>query len=132
MAEGYEQQKVSGRSMVWASVAGVAVTAPLLGMMGFSFLATVTLLVVSSPLLLIMSPLLVGVGLVFGFALVGFGVAAAMALAGVSTLAWMYREVRSGFMNRGVKFGIGEQGKDRAGYGYGYGYGSWQQNSPMI
>ncbi|XWS27677.1 hypothetical protein CRYUN_Cryun25bG0001900 [Craigia yunnanensis] len=96
MAEDHKQQgenhNVSGRSMVCALLAGMAVTAPLPGMMGFSFLATVTLLVISSPLLLIFSPFLLCVGLVFAGVLTGFTVATAMALA--STLAWMYREIR--------------------------------------
>ncbi|EOY11882.1 hypothetical protein QUC31_001534 [Theobroma cacao] len=134
MAEYHQQQgethNVSGRSMVCTSLAGVAVTAPLLGMMGFSFMATLVLLVISSPLLFIFSPLLLCVGLVFAGALAGFAVAATMALAGVSTLAWMYREIGGsagvgcGMTGRLAEFGdrVKEQGKDWAGY--------LQQNSP--
>ncbi|KAK8490549.1 hypothetical protein V6N11_055776 [Hibiscus sabdariffa] len=88
------QQQQSGRSMILAAVAGVALTAPLLGMMGFSFLATLTLLFISLPLLLLFSPLLLFVGLVFMVALAGFAIAATMAFAGVSALAWIYREIR--------------------------------------
>ncbi|XVE80627.1 hypothetical protein DITRI_Ditri14bG0154400 [Diplodiscus trichospermus] len=101
MAEAQQQQgetqSVSGRSMVWASLVSMALTVPLLGMMGFSLLSTLILLVISSPLLLIFSPLLLSVGLLFAGVLAGFAIAAAMALAGVSTLAWTYREIKGSF-----------------------------------
>ncbi|XP_039012230.1 oleosin S1-2-like [Hibiscus syriacus] len=93
MGERLEQQQ-SGRSMMLAAIVGVALTAPLLGMMGFSFLAASTLLFISSPLLLLFSPLLLFVGLVFMVALAGFAIAATMGFAGVSALVWMYREIR--------------------------------------
>jgi hypothetical protein len=52
-------QHVSGSwSVLCASLTGMAIGGPLLGMTGFSFLAAVTLLLVSSPLLLLFSPLL--------------------------------------------------------------------------
>lgn len=89
-----ERNVVYGKSVMLAALAGMALAAPLLGMMGFSFLATLTLLFITSPLLLIFSPLLLFTGLVLMGALVGFGIAATMAFAGVSTLAWMYREIR--------------------------------------
>ncbi|KAE8679183.1 Seed imbibition 1 [Hibiscus syriacus] len=97
------QQQQTGRSMILAAVAGVVLAAPLLGMMGLSFLAASTLLFISLPLLILFSPLLLFVGLVFMVALVGFAIAATAALAGVSTLAWMYREIRGnlGFDSRG-------------------------------
>ncbi|MBA0573800.1 hypothetical protein Golob_001057 [Gossypium lobatum] len=89
-------------TVMLAALAGMALAAPLLGMMGFSFLATLTLLFITSPLLLIFSPLLLFAGLVLMGALVGFAIAATMAFAGVSTLAWMYREIRGslGFGSR--------------------------------
>ncbi|MBA0728078.1 hypothetical protein Golax_001013 [Gossypium laxum] len=97
-----ERNVVYGRSVMLAALAGMALAAPLLGMMGFSFLATLTLLFITSPLLLIFSPLLLFAGLVLMGALVGFAIAATMAFAGVSTLAWMYREIRDslGFGSR--------------------------------
>ncbi|ESR65965.1 hypothetical protein CICLE_v10010352mg, partial [Citrus x clementina] len=85
---------VSGKSMLCASLAGVAIGGPLFGMMGFSFLATVTLLLISSPVLLIFSPLLVSAVFVLVGALTGFTAAIAMGIAGVFTLAWICREVR--------------------------------------
>ncbi|KAK8638424.1 hypothetical protein V6N13_136850 [Hibiscus sabdariffa] len=99
------QQPQTGRSMILAAMAGVALTAPLLGMMGFSFLATLTLLFISLPLLLLFSPLLLFVGLVFMVALAGFAIAATMAFAGVSALAWIYREIRDslGASSRGSR-----------------------------
>ncbi|KAL4340305.1 hypothetical protein GQ457_08G007980 [Hibiscus cannabinus] len=97
------QQQQSGRSMVLAALAGVALAAPLLVVMGFSFLATLTLLFISLPLLILFSPLLLSVGLVLMVVLAGFAIAATMAFAGVSTLVWMYREIRgnSGFGSGG-------------------------------
>ncbi|XP_022717867.1 LOW QUALITY PROTEIN: oleosin 16 kDa, partial [Durio zibethinus] len=115
IADGYqkhgETHNVAGRSMICASPAAVAVvTAPPQG--------------ISSPLLLVFSPLLLLVGLVFAGVLAGFADAAAMALAGVSTLAWMYREVRgslgvgSSVTERLAELGerVKEQGKDWTGY----------------
>ncbi|KAK1583955.1 hypothetical protein Q3G72_028584 [Acer saccharum] len=87
---------VTGKSVVCASLAGVAVCGPLFGMLGFSFLATLTLLLICFPLMLLFSPLLLCVSLLFFGALVGFAAAVAMAVAGVSTLAWSYREVVGG------------------------------------
>ncbi|XP_038995791.1 oleosin S1-2-like [Hibiscus syriacus] len=95
------QQQQTGRSMMLAAMAGVALTAPLLGMMGFGFLATSTLLFISLPLLLLFSPLLLFVGLVFTVALAGFAIAATMAFAGVSALVWMYREIRRDSLGAG-------------------------------
>ncbi|KAK8542583.1 hypothetical protein V6N12_015175 [Hibiscus sabdariffa] len=116
------QQPQTGRSMILAAMAGVALTAPLLGMMGFSFLATLTLLFISLPLLLLFSPLLLFVGLVFMVALAGFAIAATMAFAGVSALAWIYREIRDslGASSRGsrlvpVKFATKMDHKQQVG-----------------
>lgn len=110
---------VSGKSMLCASLAGVAIGGPLFGMMGFSFLATVTLLLISSPVLLIFSPLLVSAVFVLVGALTGFTAAIAMGIAGVFTLAWICREVRMhirlGF--RGYNYvRVKEQTQDFAGY----------------
>ncbi|KAL5735580.1 hypothetical protein ACOSQ2_030368 [Xanthoceras sorbifolium] len=83
----------TGKSMLCASLVGLTVGGPLLGMMGFSFISTLTLLLICSPLMLIFSPLLLCAALVLVGALAGFATAGAMAIAGVSTLAWSYREV---------------------------------------
>ncbi|XP_039030221.1 oleosin Zm-I-like [Hibiscus syriacus] len=94
------QQQQTGGSMILAALA-----APLLGMMGLSFLAASALLFISLPLLILFSPLLLFVGLFFLVALVGFVIAATAALAGVSTLAWMYREIRG-------SLGLGSRGSE--------------------
>ncbi|KAK2640054.1 hypothetical protein Ddye_027849 [Dipteronia dyeriana] len=93
---GHGHSGVTGKSAVCASLAGVAVGGPLFGMLGFSFLATLTLLLICFPLMLIFSPLLLCVSLLFVGTLAGFAAAGAMAVAGVSTLAWSYKEVIGG------------------------------------
>lgn len=65
-----------------------------MGLMSLSFLATGALFLVTSPLLLIFSPLLLGAGFVFVTALAGFGVAAVMAIAAMSSFAWVFRSLR--------------------------------------
>lgn len=94
--EGPQQEHVSGRSVLCASVAGMAIGGPLLGMSGFSFIASVALLLITSPLLLLFSPLLFCAALLLVGALAGFSAAAAIAMAGVSTLGWVFRELRAG------------------------------------
>ncbi|KAI5572193.1 hypothetical protein BDE02_11G146400 [Populus trichocarpa] len=56
--------KLSGSSLVYASAACLATGGPLLGMSGLSFLASLTLLLITSPLLLIFRPLVLGAPLV--------------------------------------------------------------------
>ncbi|KAK3200080.1 hypothetical protein Dsin_023495 [Dipteronia sinensis] len=103
----HDQGGATSKSVVWASLAGVAVGGPLFGMLGFSFLATLTLLLICFPLMLIFSPLLLCVSLLFVGALAGFAAAGATAVAGVSTLAWSYREVIGGG-HLGLGFGGGD------------------------
>lgn len=97
MAEGQQlieaggHRHTSGKTVLYASLAGVAIGGPLLGMMGFSFLATMTLLLVTSPLLILFSPLIFGAACVVGFALLGFAMAGAMAIAGISIVSWVFR-----------------------------------------
>ncbi|GLT83761.1 hypothetical protein SLE2022_020330 [Rubroshorea leprosula] len=113
-----------GRSLVCASLAGVAVGAPLLGISTFSFIAALTLLLVSTPLLLIFGPLLLCSALFFIGTLVGFSAAATMAVVGVSSVVWMYRGLR-GSVGAGGTVGerlvelserMKEQGKEWAAY----------------
>lgn len=111
---------VSGKSMVWASLAGVAIGGPLLGMMGFSFLATVTLVVTSSPVLLIFSPLLLGTVFVFAGALTGFTAAMGMAVAGFLSLSWIYRQVR-GYLGLGLSLRGYERVKEQGQQDFGVG-----------
>ncbi|KAM1055436.1 hypothetical protein ACFX13_029661 [Malus domestica] len=88
-----QQLQTSGTKVLLAAFTGLAIGGPLVGLMGFSFLASVTLLVLSSPLLLIFIPLLFFAGFVFVGALAGFAVAAALAFAGMTTLGWIFQEL---------------------------------------
>ncbi|XP_072974435.1 oleosin-like [Typha angustifolia] len=78
------------------TLVGVAVAGPLVVMMGFTFSACITLLVMASPLLLLFSPILAPAALVLAASVVSFVAAAAMALAGVWALTWAYKQVRVG------------------------------------
>ena len=81
--------------MVCASLAGVAIEGPLLGTMGLSFITSVAILLVSTPLLLLFSPIIFFAGLVLGGAVAGFSVAALMAMSGLSTLEWVFTKLRA-------------------------------------
>lgn len=98
-------QEVSRRTLILATLAGIAVEGPLLGMMGFSFLTSLIILVVTSPLLLIFSPLLFGAACIFAFAIAGFGVAGTMAFAGLSSFVLVYRSLIKGVRKTGIDYG---------------------------
>ncbi|KAF3453250.1 hypothetical protein FNV43_RR03690 [Rhamnella rubrinervis] len=89
------QQEVSRRTLVCACVAGPAMGGPLFGMMGFGLLASATLVLISSPLTMIFSPVLFSAGLVLMAAMGGFAVAAAMGLSGLCTLGLIFQQLRS-------------------------------------
>ncbi|XP_050371078.1 oleosin S1-2-like [Argentina anserina] len=120
LVQGRHEQQASGTMVAVASITGLAIGGSLLGLMGLSFLASLTLLLFSSPLLLIFSPLLLFGAFVFVGSLAGFAAAAAMALIGMSALGWLYQEVGGqrlldfggGDMTSGVK----EQGKGLGRY----------------
>ncbi|KAI3755950.1 hypothetical protein L1987_55760 [Smallanthus sonchifolius] len=99
----HHQQQVSFKTMAIATVVGVTIGGPLLAMMGFTFLTTMTLLVVASPLLIIFSPLLLGAGFVIVAALAGFGAAGLFAVAGLSALGWVFRSVKGGELQQGLE-----------------------------
>ncbi|CAA6670121.1 unnamed protein product [Spirodela intermedia] len=65
-------------------------------MMGFTLMASLTLLLVASPLLLLFSPLLFSAGFLLAASTVCFAAASAMALAGASAFAWLISAVRGG------------------------------------
>ncbi|KAK4439646.1 Oleosin S1-2 [Sesamum alatum] len=123
-----EPRHFSGRTAVLASIAGVVIGGPLLALMGISFLATVTLLLVASPLFLIFSPVLFGAACVLALAVIGFVAAGAMAVAGVSAVAWVVRlfTSRIAVQSNGGAGGVSDKliegrdeeevGKDWAGY----------------
>ncbi|CAN4103868.1 unnamed protein product [Withania somnifera] len=95
-------QKVNSRTVIWATVTGLAIEAPILGLMGFSFLSSLILLVITSPLLVIFSPLLIGAAAVLAVALVGFGVAGITAVLGLSSFVLVYRSLIKGRKISGV------------------------------
>ncbi|XP_049342716.1 oleosin 16.4 kDa [Solanum verrucosum] len=103
MAENREMMEVSPtrKTKIWATIAGIAIEVPILGLMGFSFLASIILLVVTSPLLVIFSPLLIGAAAVFGVAMAGFGVAGVTAGLGLSSFVLVYRSVIKGRITGG-------------------------------
>ncbi|PON47227.1 LOW QUALITY PROTEIN: hypothetical protein PanWU01x14_246080 [Parasponia andersonii] len=79
------QHQISGWTVIYASLAGLAFGGPLLAMAGFSFLASVT---ISWLLLLIFSPLLFGACAVLVAAFAGFGMAAVAGLDGLSSFVF--------------------------------------------
>ncbi|CAJ1971547.1 unnamed protein product [Sphenostylis stenocarpa] len=91
---GGHSPQISGVKLVSASVAALATVGPMLWMMGFSFLASTTLLLVCSPLLLLFTPLLLPAAFLFMITLAGFAVADAMALTGLHLLGGIARETR--------------------------------------
>ncbi|KAM2058189.1 hypothetical protein ACFX16_030786 [Malus domestica] len=90
-----QQQKLqtSGTKVLLAAFTDLAIRGLLMGLMGLSFLASVTLLVLSWPLLLIFSPLLFFTGFVFVGALARFAVVAALPFTGMTTLGWIFQEL---------------------------------------
>ncbi|KAF6142280.1 hypothetical protein GIB67_039987 [Kingdonia uniflora] len=79
----------SGSSYVLcATMVAVVIGGPLVGMMSFTFLATLTLLLLTSPLLILFSPILVPAAFFIVAAVAGFVTALAVAVAGVSTVTW--------------------------------------------
>lgn len=79
--------------LVEATAAAVIAGGPLLGLMCFCLVATVTLFLISLPLLLISSPVLTGAVAVLAAAMVGFLIARAMWMTGISALVWSGRQI---------------------------------------
>ncbi|XP_060189792.1 oleosin S1-2 isoform X2 [Lycium barbarum] len=86
-------QQITPRSLIWTTIAGITIEGPILGLMGFSFLSSLILLVITSPLLIIFSPLLIGAACVFLLAMAGFGVAGITAVFGLSSFVVVYRSL---------------------------------------
>ncbi|KAL8033304.1 hypothetical protein ABFX02_13G151600 [Erythranthe guttata] len=116
-------QFTTGKTALLLSVAGIIIGGPLVALMGIIFAVTMTLLLVASPLFIIFSPVLFGAACVFGLVMLGLAAAGAMAVVGVSAVAWVLRP--SYASGRGIQFqsdklidsgGGVEQEKDWAGY----------------
>lgn len=101
---------ISGKTLLFASLSSLAIGGPLLAMSGFSFFASITLLLITSPLRFIFSPLLLGAGAVLVAAVAGFGVAAAAALTGLAAFGWISSELGVGRRFSGL---IGAYGSRR-------------------
>ncbi|PIN06930.1 hypothetical protein CDL12_20509 [Handroanthus impetiginosus] len=118
--------RISGKRAFLASIAGLIIGGPLIGLMGISFIATMTLLLVTSPLFIIFSPVLFGAACVFGLTMIGFAVAGAMAVAGVSAVAWALRSLTTrkgvpnytsaGVSDKMIESGGDAEGNNWAGY----------------
>ncbi|KAJ0246125.1 Glycine-rich protein / oleosin [Hirschfeldia incana] len=111
-------EKTTGSSAVLATVAAVAVAGPLVGLMSFSLVATVTLFLIVSPLILIFSPVLMAAVAILLVAVVGVGVDAVMWVLGIAALVCCGREigVRTGVAERMVESVVRELGYGRSRY----------------
>ncbi|KAD4178813.1 hypothetical protein R6Q59_022364 [Mikania micrantha] len=99
----HQQQQMSIRTLMIATIVGITIGGPLLALMGFIFLATMALFVATSPLLVIFSPVILGAVFVAVAALAGFGAAGLLAIAGLSALGWVFRLVKSGQLQQGLE-----------------------------
>ncbi|XP_010483077.1 PREDICTED: uncharacterized protein LOC104761666 [Camelina sativa] len=108
----------TGSSVVEATVASLAVVGPLFGLMSFSLVATVTLFLIVSPLMLIFAPVLAGTVAILVAAMVGVGVAAALWLMGIAALVCCAKEigVGTGVAERMVESVVRELGYGRSRY----------------
>lgn len=107
-------------SFIYATIAGIAISGPLLCITGIIFFVTSAFLMLISPLLIIFSPLLFLAGVVLTLSMMGFAAAVGMAVAGISAIGWTMRTVNkggkvSGFLGDPVK-GVVDTGRDWAGY----------------
>lgn len=91
------ERRVSGTTAVLAFIAaGLIIGGPLIGLMGITFAATMTLLLLTSPLFIIFSPVLLGAVCVLALVMVGFAAAGAMAVVGVASMVWIFRSFTGG------------------------------------
>ncbi|XP_077236541.1 oleosin 20.3 kDa-like [Tasmannia lanceolata] len=86
-----QKPRLTETTVLYASLAGIVVGLPLLGMMGLTLLASITILLISSPFLIIFSPLLLAAGFILAASIAGFAAAGVMALAGISVFVWIFR-----------------------------------------
>ncbi|KAH7674280.1 Oleosin protein [Dioscorea alata] len=84
---------VNASNVIKAIIAGIIIGAPLLAGMGLTFMASTSLLLLSSPLLLFFSPLLLFVSFILLLSLAGFGFSTAVAAAGLSSLRRAFKAV---------------------------------------
>lgn len=135
---GDAEHQISGSTLLYAAIASVVIGGPLLGMMGFTLLATTTLALVAAPLMLLFSPVIVPAAIVLVGTVVAFGIAVVMAFIGLAMLTWAFRSL-AGFGPGGLERVMGklrgsaERGMDFGGYikqkGDAYEPRIWQQRS---
>lgn len=111
-------EETTGSSVVFATVAALAVVVPLVGLMSFSLVATMTVFLIVSPLMVIFAPVLMATAAILVAAMVGVGVAAVMWLAGIAALVCCGREigVGTGVAERMVESVVRELGYGRSRY----------------
>ncbi|KAL1195251.1 hypothetical protein V5N11_029163 [Cardamine amara subsp. amara] len=114
-------EKTTGSSVMAAAIAAVVVVWPLFGMMSFSLVATVTLLLIVSPMMLIFVPVLTVTMAILVAAMVGVGVAAAMWLVGIAALVCCGRDI-------GIRTGVAERMVDSVVRKLGYGWSRYLQD----
>ncbi|CAN6479623.1 unnamed protein product [Victoria cruziana] len=89
---GEAQMKPS--TILYATMASLAIACPLLVMMSLSLFASFTVLLLAFPLLLVCSPLIVLAALLLGCAATSFALATLMAFAGISAFSCIYMSAR--------------------------------------
>ncbi|KAL5972340.1 hypothetical protein ACLOJK_041593 [Asimina triloba] len=100
-----QQTRLGRPNILYSLLASVAIGGLLLGLMGLTFLASIATLLLSSPVLLVFSPVIFPAGFVIATSVAGIGAAAGMALVGVAALACICRSLR------GIVEEITESGK---------------------
>ncbi|KVI10292.1 oleosin [Cynara cardunculus var. scolymus] len=89
-ADPRRSDQITGKTMLFSALVAIAVAGPLIVLMAISFCATMILFLVTAPLFVIFSPLLLAAGFVVAAAMVGLGMAAVMAIAGLAALRWVF------------------------------------------
>ncbi|XP_008775902.1 oleosin 5 [Phoenix dactylifera] len=87
---------ISGTTILYATLSGLAIGGPLLGMMASTLLASLTLLLAASPFLLLFSPIILPAAFMVAASMAGFGLAAALVVVGISALMLALRYARRG------------------------------------
>lgn len=93
-------------SVLYATIAGVAIAGPLFVMMKLILFVSISTLLISSPLFLLFSPILVPAGLVLVATMIGFAVSALMALAGLHMFCLSYNSFLRSTLSSSVRLSI--------------------------
>lgn len=93
-AKGYQQQQGPSTGKVLAVLTLLPVGGTLLALAGLTLMGTVIGLVVSTPVFLLFSPVLVPAALTIGLAVTGFLTSGAFGVTGLSSLSWVFNYFR--------------------------------------